>query len=162
MIREAGSKIRLSSATELLLADFQEARKILNAKKAPRRERFAVLSVDHEAQLYAIDEFISRDKIKDANAIKEGVIGRLMGFDILLYQDMPKVDTNGNIHNTAANNTKNVSLFYSRLAFGFGRQKEFGIITAPNPAKVTNEINIYSVFGSATQDSDYIVTIRDQ
>ena len=158
MINSAGNKTK---ATESLKADFFNARKILNAKKAPRRGRYAALCVEHESQLYSIPEFISADKIKDTNAIKEGVIGRLAGFDIILYQDMPKVtDASGVISETAAQNVKDVSLFYHSTAFGFARQKEFGTAVSTNVLIPADEVNIFSVFGGEKQEADFIVSLR--
>ena len=161
MIKGAGSKLVLSGA-KILKDEFMQARKVLNAKKAPKKGRYATLCVEHEAELYNIEGFISRDKIKDTDALKEGVIGRLLGFDIILYQDMPKVNSTGVISETDTENTKNVSLFYQSMGYGFGRQKEFGIANATNVLIPATEINIFSVFGGTIQEADYIVSIRDK
>ncbi|MCL2064060.1 MAG: phage capsid protein [Candidatus Cloacimonetes bacterium] len=161
MISKSENKIKLSTGTKLQKSDFMKARKILNAKKAPRRGRYAALCVEHESQLYDIEGFISRDKIKDTNAVKEGVIGRLMGFDIILVQDMPKIAENGLISDTEAQNTKEVSVFYSTLSIGFARQKEFGVKTSPDAGLPGDKMNIYSVFGLTAQEPNFVVTMRD-
>lgn len=154
------NKITLADTEKNVIskADFKEARKILNIKKAPIRERYAALCPEHEADLYDIPEFISRDKISKTEAIQEGVIGRLFGFDIILVQDMPLVNTSGNLTGTQ---DKNVSLFYSKAAFGFGRQKALGSKTAPDAGLPGDKINIYSVFGGVVQEKSMIVSLRD-
>ena len=143
---------------KLTEADFIAAKKILNNAKAPLRGRFCAINPEHEADLYAISNFISRDKIPDTKAVKDGVIGRLHGFDIILYNDMPKVDSNGVFTGTQ---DKNVTLFYSKLAYGFGRQLEFGTSITEKPLLPGKLVNIYSVFGGTIQFDTYAVSYRD-
>lgn len=156
----SANKITLADTVNKVMtkADFQEARLILNKKGAPMRERYAVLSPEHESQLYDISEFISRDKIAKTEAIQEGVIGRLFGFDILLHPAMPKVNDSGDLSSTQ---NKEVSIFYSKAAYGFGRQKVLGTKTSPDAGLPGDKINIYTVFGGVIQEEDMIITIRD-
>ncbi|HEX37683.1 MAG TPA: hypothetical protein ENG70_02330 [Candidatus Cloacimonetes bacterium] len=143
---------------KLSKADFLDARKALNAAGAPLKARYAVVNADHESDLYSIDDFISRDKIPDTVALKDGVVGRLLGFDVLLYSDMPLVNSSGLLSGTQ---NKKVNVFYSKLAYGFGRQKEFGTKIEPSAGSASDKLNIYSVFGGKIQTETYAVTKRD-
>lgn len=142
--------------------DFQNARKYLNSVNAPTRGRTCLISPEHESQVYDIDGFISRDKISDTNALRDGVIGRLMGFDVVLYNDMPLVSTAGKIHATAANNVKNCTLFYQSLVCGYGRQKEIGAKVAPDAGAVKDLVNIYNVYGVKIMFPTYGYLVYDK
>lgn len=153
----SGFKNTISDTTghKLSLADIRTARKKLNAMKAPLKGRFMAVDPDFENDLYDIPNFISRDKIADTSAMKDGVIGRVMGFDVLLA-DVPKV-TNGW---SRTEGTLPVALFYSSFSTGFGRQKEFETKSSPD-AKIPGDIvNIYSVYGGVVQDATMIVGYR--
>lgn len=150
-----------STNLEISEQEFINAKAYLNSKKAPTEGRTCLISPVHEAQLYAISNFISRDKISDTNAVRDGVIGRLHGFDIILYNDMPLVSTAGKIHATAANNTKNCTLFYQSLILGFGRQKAISTKYQPDALTPGDIVNIYSVYGKAIQDGTYGYLVYD-
>lgn len=156
----SSNRLRVADATNNKLSkrDFLDARKVLNAAKAPLKERYAVINPDHESDLYEINDFISRDKIPNTEAVKDGVVGRLLGFDCILYSDMPAVNSSGVISGTK---DKKVNLFYSKLAYGFARQKEFGSKTQPSAGSASDLVNIYSVYGGAIQEPSYAVSKRD-
>ena len=139
----------LVDSTNLVLTkkDFQNARKYLNSAKAPTKGRTCLISPEHESQVYDIDGFISRDKIHDTTALRDGFIGRLLGFDVVLFNEMPLVSTAGKINATPANNTKNCTLFYSSLVCGYGRQKEITAKIEPKAGSAKDIVNIYNVYG---------------
>lgn len=153
----SGFKNTISDTTghKLSLADIRVARKKLNAMKAPLQGRYMAVDPDFENDLYDIEGFISRDKIADTSAMKDGVVGRVMGFDVLLAA-VPKVT---NAWSRTAG-TLPVALFYSSFSTAFGRQKEFESKSSPD-AKIPGDIvNIYSVYGGAIQDDTMIVGFR--
>jgi len=156
----ASNRLLLADTVDdnLSVTDFLTARKTLNAAGAPLKGRTCVVNAEHEADLYEIDSFISRDKISDAVAMKEGIIGRCLGFDVILYSDMPEVSSAGLESGTQ---NRYVSLFYSKLAYGFGRQKEFGVKSQPAAGAASDYLNIYSVFGGVIQFDTYAVSMRD-
>jgi hypothetical protein len=141
---------------KLSLADIRDARKKLNKSKAPLKGRTMAVHPDMEDDLYDIEGFISRDKIADTAALKDGVIGRVMGFDVILCADMPKVTSEWG--RTAG--TLPVALFYSSYAVGFGRQREFGAINATNVLTPGEDVNIFSVFGGVVQEDTMIIGYR--
>lgn len=145
-----------TSGHKLTRADVLAARSILNAAGAPQRGRYCAVSPEFEANLYDIADFTSRDKIYDTTAMRDGLIGRMLGFDVILANSMPKVT---NAWSRTAG-TLPVALFYSSYGTGFGRQKEFETKSSPD-AKIPGDIvNVYSVYGAAVQADTMIVGYR--
>lgn len=71
----------------LALADFTEARRLLNAAKAPLTNRFAVLHEDAEKEFFGIEEAIN-DSYRDSlgGAMAESYTGRFAGFRTFMSQ----------------------------------------------------------------------------
>lgn len=154
----AGYKNTIADTTnhKLTRADFLTARKKLNSNKVPKKRRYCAIHPDLEADLYEIPDFVSRDKIADTNAMKDGVIGRLLGFDVIVCADMPKV-TNAW---SRTNGTLPVALFYGAPAYGFARQKEFETKSSPDAKLPGDVVNVYSVYGGVVQDATYVIGFR--
>ena len=151
--------LKLKNASNVLAKDdILAIRKKLNVAKAPLKGRTLLVNADHESDLYAIPDFVSRDKIKDSVAMQEGVIGRILGFDVILYSDMPLVNADGRLTGTT---DKRVVVGYQSLSMGFGRQKEFGSKVEPKAGLPGDYLNIYSVFGGTMQEVNYAITVRD-
>ena len=144
-----------TTAHKLTRADFIAARKKLNQGKAPRKGRYCAIHPDLESDLFDIPDFVSRDKIADTTAMRDGVIGRCLGFDVILA-DVPKVT---NAWSRTAG-TLPVALFYSMAAFGFARNKEFESLSAVDPKLPGNVVSLYSVFGGMVQEDTYVVGYR--
>lgn len=163
LITGANKKLKKSDTTGNVItkADIQALRLELNKMRAPLRGRYLLVSPEAESQLLDISEFISRDKIADATAMKEGIIGRVLGFDVLMSPLMPKTDTTGAINATAGSNVKDTLVAYHSLAFGFGRQLEFNAISEPKALLPGAIVNIYSVYGGVIQEPKYAVSLRD-
>lgn len=154
----AGFKNTIADTTnhKLTAADIKDARKKLNLQKAPRRGRYMAIHPDLEGDLFDIPDFVSRDKIADTTAMKDGVIGRILGFDVIVNADIPKVTT---AWATSAGD-RPVALFYSKAAVGFGRQKEFETKVSPDATIPGDVTNIYSVYGAVVQKANYIIGYR--
>lgn len=154
----AGFKNTIADTTnhKLTATDIKDARKKLNLQKAPRRGRYMAIHPDLEGDLFDIPDFVSRDKIADTTAMKDGVIGRILGFDVIVNADIPKVTT---AWATAAGD-RPVALFYSKAAVGFGRQKEFETKVSPDATIPGDVTNIYSVYGAKVQKANYIIGYR--
>jgi hypothetical protein len=75
--------------------DFREARRQLNAAKAPLNDRFAVLHEDAEYELLGIEKFVNQD-YRGLQGAPEGLIraftGRFVGFDVFTDQKI-NIDT---------------------------------------------------------------------
>lgn len=77
------------------VADFRNARRLLNAAKAPLGDRVAVLHEDAEYELWGIEQFINSDykgMQSDAERLVNAFSGRFSGFDVFLDQ---KITTTG-------------------------------------------------------------------
>lgn len=154
----SGYKNTISDTTghKLTRTDFLAARKKLNTNKVPTRERYCAISPEFEADLFDIPDFVSRDKIADTTAMRDGLIGRLLGFDVILANDMPKVKNDWSI----TGGTLPVVLFYGKPAFGFGRQKEFESKSSPDAKIPGDVVNIYTVYGGVVQENTYLIGFR--
>jgi hypothetical protein len=140
---------------KLTRADFIAARKKLNAAKAPRKGRYCAVHGDLESDLFDIPDFVSRDKILDTTAMRDGVIGRCLGFDVILA-DVPKVTSAWS--RTAG--TLPAVLFYSMAAFGFGRNQEFDSLSAPDAKIPGDVVSLWSTYGGTVQEATYAVGYR--
>lgn len=71
-------------------ADFREAQRLLNAAKAPRTNRWAVLHEDAFAEVMALDKVINSDYQGAAgpSALQQGAAGFLYGFNISMNQNI--------------------------------------------------------------------------
>lgn len=66
----------------------RDARKVLNRQLAPTGDRYMVLDVDAEANATALADFASADRSADDQVITEGRIGRKLGFDWQMDQNI--------------------------------------------------------------------------
>lgn len=144
--------------TTLAYDDILKVAEMMDEAEIPQDERYMLVSPAHKKALMKIEEFISRDKIPDTNAVKTGVIGEICGFTVIPWKTK-KVDSNGKFVGTK---DKNASVFYSKLAIGFGRQKEIGAMANNNPLAADWLVNLYNVFGLVAQIPEYIIQLRDK
>ena len=79
--------------------DFREAQRLLNAAKAPQTDRWAILHEDAYYEANAIDKLIHADYQGDdaIKAVKEGYLGKLSGFNVLMDQNIEVATTCKNI-----------------------------------------------------------------
>lgn len=147
----------LNSANDILgEADIKAAREHLNTKGAPLTGRYMLVSPQHESDLYDITNFISADKIGSTTAIKDGVIGRIYGFNVIMSNLVPKVKpSTGKISATANENTVYPVLFYSDMFYGWARQKDLGYKMSPDALQPGDVVNLYTVFGGTVQFEEF-------
>jgi hypothetical protein len=69
--------------------DVTEARKVLNNQLAPKGDRRMVVDPDAEAQALELSAFHQADQRGDQGGIIEGDIGRKLGFDWFMNQNVP-------------------------------------------------------------------------
>jgi hypothetical protein len=87
------------------VSDLANARKILNQQLAPLSDRRLVIDPVAEAEALQLSAFTEAQKIGDATAIREGFLGRLMGFDIHMDQQVP-LHTGGTLSDGDSANAK--------------------------------------------------------
>lgn len=78
-----------SGSGGIVTSTVTEARRLLNAAKAPLANRFIVWHEDAEKELLALEKFTSSDFGDDGSAIREANIGRKFGFDHYMDQQVP-------------------------------------------------------------------------
>lgn len=67
--------------------DFRNARRLLNAAKAPLTQRYAVLHEDADYELLGIEKVVNRDYAETLGKnASDALVGRFMGFDIFMDQ----------------------------------------------------------------------------
>jgi hypothetical protein len=90
----------------------RDARKVLNRQLTPVSDRRILLDVESEANATALPEFLNADKAGTDVTIKEGIIGRKLGFDWFMSQNVLTHETGaaGTITTTGASNLKGVKV----------------------------------------------------
>lgn len=83
-----------AASTPDALSDFTEPRKLLNDRYVPMANRRAVWNTAAEAKFLLIDSVNEADKSGSTQALREGSIGRLMGFENYMAQGV-KTHTTG-------------------------------------------------------------------
>lgn len=87
-------------------ANFRNARRLLNAAKAPMSQRYAVLGEDADYEALGIEKLINRDYVEQLGvSASDALIGRGFGFQVLMDQQVK----------VASSQVKN--LFFQRNAF---------------------------------------------
>lgn len=81
------------------LDDLTNARKILNIQKAPVAPRYALWDPEAEAKFLQIDTFVEADKSGTTEALRNGSLGRIMGFENYMSQAV-KTHTKGTLATT--------------------------------------------------------------
>ena len=88
----AGLSGTIDASAGLAESHFRDARRRLNAAKAPLADRVAVLHEDAEYELLAIDRFMNSDFNAAAGANPAGLVnaysGRFMGFGVFMNQNL--------------------------------------------------------------------------
>lgn len=115
----SGFSQSIDATTGLAEDDFRNARRLLNAAKAPMTQRYAVLSEDADYEALGIERIINRDYAEAlGKQASDAMIGRFMGFDI--FMDQMITTTGGECKN----------MFFHRNAIVFASR--------PLPAAPTN------------------------
>jgi P22 coat protein - gene protein 5 len=84
----SGLSQSITATSGLAESDFREARRLLNAAKAPLSNRYAVLNEDGEKEALGIEKLVNRDYRGEdaAAALRDGYIGRFAGFEVHMDQ----------------------------------------------------------------------------
>ena len=82
-------------------SDLARQRKIMGIGKVPMDQRYAVLHPQTESLLIVKDAFLHAEKRGDKQALREGSMGRVLGFDFYMDQNI-RGDVTGGAGGTAA------------------------------------------------------------
>ena len=75
-----------AGTTPSALSDLTAARKLLNIQKAPVAPRYALWDPEAEAKFLELDTFVEADKSGTTEALRNGSLGRIMGFENFMSQ----------------------------------------------------------------------------
>ena len=163
LINNAQTKLKKSDTAKNIITknDILRIAQTLDEMDAPEEGRYLLISPAVKSQMMSIDEFVSRDKIADADSLKNGLIGHILGFDVLMRKHGLKTTIDGTVSESKIENTKDTLVGYQTYAVGFGRQQDLKSMVEPKALKPGQLVNIWSVFGATTQEAKFSVTMRD-
>lgn len=152
-----------TTANKITLDDFVAARKALNEKDAPIDGRFCFIGPEHESQLFKIEQFVSADKIGQQSKmpIPNGLIGRLMGFDVILLNHLPKVDKAGAINASAFKNDSTPVIFGHKYCYMYGNQL-IETLSSTNDLSATDRYVPYRTFGRGKLEDSWVYQVSDK
>jgi len=128
---------RAYAGSTIAKADVLLARQLLNDAKVPQAGRSAVVSSAQEASLLAIAEFVRIDESGSSEALRNGRIGRLFGFDFYMKPD--------------AEDTK--SMFFHKTALAYARQLAPRTLSQMDIENLSMRYSIDHIYGSKILDS---------
>lgn len=156
------------------LDDLTLARKILNNNKAPVAPRYAIWDPEAESKFLQLDTFVEADKSGTTEALRNGSLGRIMGFENFMSQAV-KHHTKGTLAasgtgakiqvKTAVNGANSVTLYSNGTLSGTlvkGDLITVGnktyTVTAGGTVNEQGELAV-SVYPAITADADAEVTV---
>lgn len=77
-----------SSALPASIGDMAQVRRGLNDLKVPMRGRQQIVSSEYEQSLLSVDSFVEADKAGTSMALREASVGRLVGIDTFMDQNV--------------------------------------------------------------------------
>jgi hypothetical protein len=125
------------SANTLGKEDFIAARKLLNIQKVPQADRACVISPTSEAAILSIDGFVKVNESGSENALRNGQIGKLYGFDVIMSQQVEDAK----------------SLFLHKSALAFARQLQPRVEKMRDLANVADRWSMDHIYGAKTLDA---------
>lgn len=130
-------KRAFAAGSALTKADILLARQLLNEAKVPAMNRNAVISPAMEAALLSISEFVRIDESGASEALRNGRIGRLFGFDVFM--------------SPLSEDAK--SMFFHPSCQVFARQLAPRYQTQPDLANLSMRHSVDHLYGTKTLDS---------
>lgn len=117
-------------------ADILAARALLNNQNVPLADRFLGLHPDQESAVLGISEFTRVDEAGGSLALRNGEIGKLYGFTILLSSQFESLK----------------SLAYHKSHVAFGMQMAPKVEFFRDVPNLSDRWSISQIFGGVTQD----------
>lgn len=127
-----------TSNNDLEKVDILEARRLLNVQKVPSSQRWAIIPPDKEKDLMGITEFTRVDEAGASAALRNGQIGRLFGFDVIMTTLIP---------------TSGVSLFGHASSMAVARQIAPKIEMDRDLANLSDRHSISHLYGVKLLDA---------
>jgi len=160
---EAENRLEFSDETgnEISDDDILNAATLLDNAEAPVEDRFMVIGATMHKAVASNPNFLSRDKMGDAGKLLPmNVIGMLRGFEVVKMPDsrMPLLNTSTGA--TAASGKKCV-LFYQRYCLAYGAHLYQLLGPQQDVTIPAEKYNLYRKQGCAGQNTEFIVTYRE-
>lgn len=128
-----------------------EAKKLLDEADAPRPDRTLLISPSQEKALLRISRFTEADKIADGGkALKEGMLGRIHGFDVFVSTNVPTVE--GAVKNLA----------FQKDAFVLATQSQPRVQAAYVLEYLGTLVVVDEIYGVANFRNDHAVVINSK
>lgn len=82
--------VKYNDATneDLEKTDILEASRLLNVQNVPRSNRWAIIPPSQEKNMLLISDFVKVNESGDASALRNGMIGRVFGFDFYVSNQL--------------------------------------------------------------------------
>ena len=129
-------RVAYAGAT-LAKADLLGARQLLNTQNIPLSDRFLLISPVQEASLLGIAEFVRVDESGGSEALRNGQIGKLFGFLVML--------------SSQANDARTIAYHRSHVAYGTQMEPKAEFFRdVPN---LSDRWSISHLYGAKTMDS---------
>jgi hypothetical protein len=135
--RAAGAPGATGNRKAIVYADIVAVHKKFNSQDIPQSGRMMVVSANLYADLLAIDNFITFDKIGSGQALVTGAVGMLLGFNVFLRSSTTIYDNAGTPQPKAVGAATAVTDNESIIAWHpfFVRRAEGSPITYVNPGQ---------------------------
>lgn len=117
--------------------DFLVARQLLNTAKVPQSDRFCLISPTREKDILGISEFVRVDESGGSESLRNGRIGRLFGFDVIMS---PQGVDDGTV-------------FYHKSAMVFARQLAPRVQTESSLANLGTRWSVDHIYGVKALDA---------
>ena len=129
--------IAYDNATDLQKTDILEARRLLNAQNVPQSDRTLLVNPDSEKSLMGISEFTRVDESGGSAALRNGMIGKLFGFDVIMSSQAEALKT----------------LAYHRTAHAVARQMAIKTERDRDLPNLSDRWSLSHLYGDASLDS---------
>lgn len=123
----------VDTATDVIaLADIANARKLLNVQHVPMADRYMAVSAKKEYELLQIASFIQAERYGSSEPIVNGEIGRILGFKVILDEELADAET----------------IFWHKSAAAFAVQLSPSFEKMMNLPGVKNQYLLHTVAGA--------------
>jgi N4-gp56 family major capsid protein len=130
-------RVKYATASTLSTSDIIEARRLLSVQNVPFDNRFLAIHPNQEADLLKLEDFLDVSKYGSNVALLNGEIGRLLGFTVLVSNNV----------------TADTSLAYHRSHVAFARQQITTFTSMPNLEYVATDFLMQALYGVKTLDA---------
>jgi len=162
----AANKIELASGNQITFANLNTMRKNMLDAGSDFKECYFLINPTYEMNIRNIKDpdtneklFISADKF-GAGVLKEGVIGRILGFNVILCHTLPTLNDDGDTYDASG---ETAMVYYDARAYAYGADPEQTVDTERDidTIPVKNKVLVKKYTGNKTVDSNFMGHVRE-